>query len=816
MTRPVRAVAALGALLAAVAAGPAAAADYAEQAYNIVPSGQYGSFPPPPGADEQARMYDALTPLEGNVTEADLERTFKSAKLGDAPGPTRTEEVPREGVTIVRDRYNVPHIQARTRADVVWAMGWILQEDRGLLLAQGRGPGRLAALDVPGVSAFGVLTSLAPFTPSAEADRIIEDEQVRALRAAGSTGLAVLREIDLFVQGINARRTAEGAGGPPFSRVDVFGFMALGGELFGRGGGDEARRSAFLDALRDRIGDRAFTVFDDLTQQDDPDRPNTISEPFPYGLTRGSRRGNAIIDAGSLQRTTFGGATGTAAAAAAERPPQASNFLLVAGRRSTTGHPLFVGGPQIGYFYPGLTLEVDIQGPGHDMRGVYSPAHPGVVFIGRGEDFAYSLTSAGNDTADEFVEELCDGSRTRYRFRGRCLDMTPVDAGTLRGEPVRFLETVHGPVTGYATVEGRPVAIARRRSSAGRDALWTIPFREATLGRVRSAQDLFRAANRQAYNFNFGYADDRDIAVFTAGRLPIRDRRVDPRLPTRGTGEFEWRGFASLARHPQQIDHPSGALVNWNNRPAPGFAAADNDWQHGPLHRVRLLEAGIAAREQHSLASVVGVMNKAATQDLRSFGLTPVLSRLLREGAPAPSARAERMLALLEAWERAGSSRVDREADGTIDAGPAPAIWDALYPRLVDAVMGPVLGPQLETFKQLVGSNNTLAGGHTGGAINHVHKDLATLAGTRFRQPFRTRFCGAGDVVACRAAVWGAIEAAGAELERAQATADPGAWRAAGERQGFAPGLLPTTIRLTNRPSGIPQLATFSGHRPGR
>ena len=33
------------------------------------------------------------------------------------------------------------------------------------------------------------------------------------------------------------------------------------------------------------------------------------------------------------------------------------------------------------------------------------------------------------------------------------------------------------------------------------------------------------------------------------------------------------------------------------------------------------------------------------------------------------------------------------------------------------------------------------------------------------------------------------------------------------ERITFAPGLLPTTIRFTNRPSGIQQVISFSGHR---
>jgi len=810
----------LGVLVALlVAAAPAVARDYAETALNIVPSGQYGSVPVPPGADEQARMYDALTPLFDQVAPADLLRTFKSARLGDAPGTTRTERVPRAGVRIVRDRYNVPHIRGRTRDDVVWAMGWVLQQDRGLLLAQGRNPGRLAALDVPGISAFDLVTSLTPFAPTAEADRRIRREQERNLRAAGRDGRAVLHEIDVFVEGINARLRAERSQAEPFTRTDIFGFIALAGELFGRGGGDEARRSAFLDGLQDRLGrSRGLTVFDDLAQLNDPDRPNTMTRVFPYNRIPRTRAGNAVVDAGSLQRVQFNRqAQASAASPPGDRPPHASNFLMVGAERSATGNPLFVAGPQIGYFYPGLTLEADISWPGHDMRGIYSPAHPGVIFIGRGEDFAYSLTSAGNDTADEYVETLCGGSRTRYRFRGRCRSMETITAGTIRGrERVRYRQTVHGPVTGYATVGGRRVAIARRRASAGRDALWMLPFRDATLGRVRSARDMFRAANRQPYTFNVAYADTDDIAVFSAGRLPIRDPRVDPRLPTRGTGEYEWRGFLSQNAHPQQVNPANHILLNWNNRPAPGFGSADNDWEHaGSLHRNRLLEAGIRRRERHDIASVTAAMNAAATQDLRSFGLTPTLSALLRPGTP-PSPRALGMLSQLELWFQRGSSRLDRDADGVIDAGPGPAIWDELYPRLVEAVMGGVLGPQLEELRSLVGRDNGPETGFTGGAINYVDKDLRTLVGERFRRPYRTRFCGGGDIEVCRRDLWAALEVTGAALAQRQGTPDETAWRAQAERISFAPGVLQTTIRYTNRPSGIQQLMSFSGRRPRR
>jgi acyl-homoserine lactone acylase PvdQ len=804
---------AITAIALALVPTSASAKDYSGTALNIIPSGQYGGVPIPAGADEQAKMYDALTPLGGNVTDADLQRTFKSAKLGDAPGPTRTVSTPNKNVTIVRDRFNVPHIKGKTYDDVVWAMGWVLQEDRGLLLEQGRMPGRIAALDVPGISAFNLVVNLTPFAASKQADELIEREQVRNLRRAGADGRGVLKATDTFLDGINARVRAKKVKVKPYTRADIFGFVALAGELFGRGGGNEAANATFLDSLRDRLGNRAFTMFDDLASTVDPDRPNSLTKVFPYERPGRTRTGNVILDGGSLKRVSF-----NRTARPSSLPSHASNFLLISGKRSTNGHPLFVGGPQIGYYYPGLTLEADISWPGHAMRGVYSPAHPGVIFIGRGEDFAYSLTSAGNDTADEFVETLCGGSDRKYRYKGKCRSMKRINAGKLRGsENVVFYETVHGPVTGYATVNGRKVAIARKRSSRGRDAMWMLPFRDATLGKVRSADDLFEVANKQPYTFNVGYADDRDIALFSAGRLPIRDKRVDPRLPTDGTGAYEWKGWLPAKAHPQQKNPSTGMILNWNNRPAPQFGSADNDWDHGPLHRNNLLTAGIAKRDKHDLASVTGAMNAAATMDIRSFGLTPSIAGLLN-GTAAPSPRAQQMLGLLQGWNAGGSSRVDANLDGVIDAGAAPAIWDELYPRLVDAVMGQALGAQLAQYKDLVGANNSTRSGFTGGGINIVDKDLRTLLGTKFRQPYRTRFCGGGDANACRTALWTALEQTGEALAAKQGTPDPAAWKADAnaEKITFAPGLLQTKINYTNRPSGIQQVITFTGHRPGR
>src|SRR3954466_8333495 len=343
-------------------AAPAAAKDYAPNARNIIPSGQYGAFPAPANADQQALMYDGLTPLFDQVTAPDLTKYFKSEALGagGSPAPTTNEAVPRKGVTIVRDAFNVPHITGKTHDDVTWGAGWVLHEDRGPLLAQGRYPARMAALHSPGIDAFGLVTGLKTVTVTKQADSIINKAQTKALKKRGKEGRGVLHDIDVYVKGINDRLKAEKSSKKPWTRVDVYSINALAGQIFGQGGGDESRRSAFLDALTKRLGaSKANTIFNDLSEHLDKDTPTTITKSFPYEGIPKSRAGNAIIDSDSVNAKTD-----AAFKTAAKRHRYASNFLMVGAKRSATGHPLFVAGPQIGYFYPGLTLEMDLKGPG--------------------------------------------------------------------------------------------------------------------------------------------------------------------------------------------------------------------------------------------------------------------------------------------------------------------------------------------------------------------------------------------------------------------------------------------------------------------
>ncbi|MEO7197003.1 MAG: penicillin acylase family protein, partial [Solirubrobacterales bacterium] len=662
----------------AIGVGNAAAKDYAATAKNIIPSGQYGSISPPAATAEklagtaQADMYDGLTPLFDNVTGDDLNTYFKSEALGSlgTDGPGTPEIIPgHPEIQITRDIYNVPHVISSTNDGGVFATGWIAAEDRGLLLEQARYNARVAAIDAPGLSAIGLVAALKSFKPSAQTEAEVA-KQTQALEAEGKAGQAVLADIDMYITGINAYLASTNSPAAPWTRNDVYAVNALKDQFLGEGGGDEARRSQFLGGLQQRLGKKqGESVFNDLRQFKNAGSPTTVDGKFKYGSIPDRAPGSVVLDPQSFTATPA--VTDPALArAAAPKPVQASNTLMITADHSTTGKPLMVGGPQIGYFYPGLTYEIDMQAPDLVWRGATSAPFPGYMLIGRGEDFATTLTSASGDVIDQYVEKLCDGSDTKYLYRGKCLDMGTFDAGTLSGSPVTFKTTVHGPVVGYATVKGQRVAISSKRSSYGKDVVDLLFNRRLSNGSIDSPKSFFKAASKTPQTFNSFYIDNKHVAEYTSGLLPIRPKGVDPGLPTVGTGKYEWKGFLSKAEHPQGIDPEDGTMTNWNNSVAHGFGAADDEWgRNGSVARVDLLDKNLghlARKGKWSLPTVTSAMNAAATQDVRAIDTVPLLKRLLK-GSKAPSPRAQQMLALMVNWSKAGGSRLDRDLDGKID-----------------------------------------------------------------------------------------------------------------------------------------------------
>ena len=269
---------------------------------------------------------------------------------------------------------------------------------------------------------------------------------------------------------------------------------------------------------------------------DDPEAPTTTDEAVR--LRPADRRRRCAARSSSTPARSRASTRGSRPRRRPPPPRPQAGLELAARRaqRSATGNTLAVMGPQLGYYYPEIVQQIDLHGPGINAQGVAVPGLAMYILIGRTQDYAWSLTSAGHDVRDVFAERLCepDGSEpTRasdaLRVPGQCRAFEDFNAGLLNGEPLRYKVSVHGPVFATATVGRRAVrAVAQALDLRPRRAQ---PRRAQ--GHDRGRGDARRSASGRAPTSSASrstgrYVSRKFTAYFSSGRLPERAARARP------------------------------------------------------------------------------------------------------------------------------------------------------------------------------------------------------------------------------------------------------------------------------------------------
>ena len=311
--------------------------------------------------------------------------------------------------------------------------------------------------------------------------------------------------------------------------------------------------------------------------------------------------------------------------------------------------------------------------------------------------------------------------------------------------------------------------------------------------------------------FNMAYIDSKNIAYFSTGRLPKTAPETDAALPTLGTGPYDWKGWLSQNEHPHEIAPNTGYLINWNNKPAPEWGAASENYSYGPLHRVLMFNG---FKTPVTEARDVSVMNKAATQDFPAIYDWPVIQKVL-EKTPAPNTLASKADKIVLKWIKSGAKLYGKE--GPTAAGAA--VIEKAFTPMAEAVLGPVLGPELlGELKSIEGvDNGPNSGGSSFGSgwYGYVQKDLRHLLGETEAEPYSRGYCGSGNVETCSKSLWAAMSTALESLSAEQGK-NPKSWRAPKVQIEFPPaGTLfrkEFNIPWTNR-STFQQVIEFSSHQ---
>lgn len=342
-----------------------------------------------------------------------------------------------------------------------------------------------------------------------------------------------------------------------------------------------------------------------------------------------------------------------------------------------------------------------------------------------------------------------------------------IDSTEAGSQTLTAYRTVHGIVYARGKVRGQPVAFVRQRSTYFHEVESVIGFGQLNEPGFLTGPSAFKeAVSNINFLFNWAYVDSEHIAYALSGAMPQR-QGTSPDFPVLGTGEFDWKGFKPasrtaeylpFAKHPQAVD--PDFLVSWNNKQAPGWGAADDQYAYGPLFRSQMIadkvRAATKGKRRMTIAQLVQAMEEPATQDLRGYRLLPTIFDAV--GKPKQPALRQ-ALATLRAWHKAGAHRRDLNRDGVDEETPAIELMDAWWPKLVAAEFKPSLGN--EAFERLVGMIRT--GDHTGGSPDapdffdgwwgYVSKDLRTLFGPRPKGAYSRIYCGKGSKQRCRKAL---------------------------------------------------------------
>ncbi|MEV6596191.1 penicillin acylase family protein [Actinoplanes sp. NPDC051346] len=789
----------------------------------------------PRHASDQLGRYADLVHHTG-LTAEQIGTFFNDGSFGVAPGEVERSYQPRSDVTVVRDKaLGIPHVTGSTRAGTMFGAGYVGAEDRLFLMDLMRhvARGQLTPFAGGNPGNRSLEQSVWRNSPYTEADL---QAQIDALRASGPRGAQLYADVQAYIAGVNeyiadcmGARNCPGEyvltghldpitneGGPEdFQLTDLIAISGVIGGLFGGGGGGEIQSALVRIAARARYGEVAGdAVWTTFRSQNDPETVLTVhnGQTFPYTPDNRNASGVAMPDAGTvvgepLVYDQTSGATSAKGGRSAigeslgkltlDGRRGMSNAAVVSAAHSSTGHPIAVFGPQTGYFAPQLLMLQELQGPGISSRGAAFAGLNLYTLLGRGPDYAWSATSAGEDITDTFAAELCEPgggtpttASTHYLYHGQCLAMEalsrsnawtpstadPTPAGSYR---LTMLRTKYGLVSSRGLVGGKPVAFTSLRSTYRHEADSALGFQMFNEPDQMGTPAAFQAAASQiSFAFNWFYVNSDDTAYFLSGSMPVRSADADPNLPTWARPAYEWTGWDPAtnvaAYHPAAV-HPQAVnqdyFVSWNNKQAEGFSASDGNFSYGAVHRADLLDrpikAALAAGRTFDRAGLLNVVETAAITDLRGIEVLDDLLRVIDTAAVTDPAQAA-ALAKLRAWQQRGTRRVETAPGSKVYAdAEAIRILDAWWPLLVPAQFKAPLGDELyQTLANTlpIDESPSTGQGHEGSAFQsgwwgYVEKDLRAVLGDSVPQ-WPSRYCGNGNLSACRSALLSSLTAA--------------------------------------------------------
>ncbi|SOC09484.1 penicillin amidase [Ureibacillus xyleni] len=601
--------------------------------------------------------------------------------------PSYAAENENSVVTIHRDEYGVPHIYANSTEELYKAYGYVMAQDRlfQLEMFKRANEGTLSAV-------FG--EQYLKRDETMRRDGYNDEEVQKMIDKMDPFARNILKTfasgIDSYVveamnnPGDKLSKDFKDYGLEPerWSAVDVLRLYMASMTAF-MDQETEMTNAQMLANLTTQFGEeKAQQIFNDYIWDNDPDSPTSINSEAtlgtftPFGSNTTS---DAVVKAAeelNEDRIAFQQQTEELGL-----PTKVgSNAVIIGPTKSKSGNPIMFGGPQVGLTAPGFIYEVGLHGPNIDIQGSSFIGYPFIMF-GATQDFSMGATAGYGDVVDIFEEKLNPNNPSQYMFKGEwrnfekqteIIEVKQKD-GTTKKVSKEFEYSVHGPVISKDPKSG--VAYTKAWTFRGTEAdSWAAYL---SMNYAKNVDDFAEAARDYTMTLDWFYADkEGNIAFFHTSKSPIRDERVDWRLPTLGTGEYEWKGFRDPKDNPYEINPESGFITGWNNKPSQHWSNNSQNSRWGINNRVHKFIDGINARDLLTFDDVNEINYAASFANLDEKWFKPYLLELLskQEGSVYKETHS-----LLEKWNGLNE---DVDKDGYYDATAADRILNAWIAQL--------------------------------------------------------------------------------------------------------------------------------------
>ncbi len=573
-------------------------------------------------------------------------------------------------VEVLRDRWGVPHLYAKSERDVYMAQGYVHAQDRlwQMELNRRTANGRLSEV-------FGSL--------ALDTDRTALTFGFRRLgQADWAHAEPVMRQaMEAYAAGVNAYLTSSEYRAPleftlislkpqPWTIDDSMAFSRVMIWQLSHAWYGELLRAWMVEKVGARHAAELEIEYPRLS-------PLTLPDGIEFNVR--SAKGALRAARGPFLHRAMG-----------------SNAWVVSGARTTTGMPFLCNDMHLALSLPGLWYEIQLTAGKLQVEGVSLPGVP-LVLVGHNARIAWGMTLAFTDCEDLFVEQIEDGAAPRSRFGKGWKPVQVIEEripvkGAKEPHVERILVTHHGPViSDVAGASDRRLAVC---SMALRPSTALAGWHRLNLA---GGWDEFVAAMRliEAPQLNVAYADvDGNIGHWVTGKVPIR-ARGDGRIPAPGySADHEWIGEVPFEKMPHALNPRRGLIVTTNQKLVSDRYpyALGKVYMNG--YRARRIEQVLNARPKVGLDDFRGLHT--------DYTCIPGLEFVaLLRGFSTTDARAGLALELLCAW------------DGVLSAETiGGTVYEITRARLVRNLLEPGLGAELTTRVMGQGLHPVLLASH--------------------------------------------------------------------------------------------------------